>query len=421
MPGGSTIERAFSRLWHPLLAVLTLVAVLVGSAGRAVQAAAPTADGTWAGHWDALAAVDGAQASLVGLHRAKGGSGLVLDAGAPNGEYVSAAHDMGHEYMAVGVSWVAQLPTGTSLAVEVRQSLDRVAWESWHPLVPEDAGPDAAPKGPLFSELVFGQGRYVQVRATLSGGSSTPAPGLETLKVVAIDARPGPQPATGEPAASPLGTAEGLTPPPIISRAGWGANESWMTWPPAYAPVTHFVIHHTDTSNTSADSDPAAVIRSIYYYHAITRGWGDIGYNILIDRQGRIYEGRYGGPNVIGGHAAPYNAGTIGVAILGTYATDAVPDPALSWLETFIACKCSAYGIDPLGSGWLRDRTFPDVMGHRDCNNTTCPGDRAYAFLPQIRSGAAALMAGPSVTLAQPAANAALSGISPVSWQAAPG
>ena len=76
----------------------------------------------------------------------------------------------------------------------------------------------------------------------------------------------------------------------IISRAAWGADENLMTWTPEYRTVRKFVVHHTATSN--GDLDPAATVRAIYYYHAVTRGWGDIGYNYLIDAQGRIYEGR---------------------------------------------------------------------------------------------------------------------------------
>jgi hypothetical protein len=86
--------------------------------------------------------------------------------------------------------------------------------------------------------------------------------------------------------------------PAVIPRAGWGANESLRydssgkeIWPPAFWPIQKLIVHHTDTQN--GDPDPAATVRSIYYYHAVTQGWGDIGYNFLIDESGRIYEGRH--------------------------------------------------------------------------------------------------------------------------------
>ncbi|MEV0089506.1 hypothetical protein AB0H93_42265, partial [Saccharopolyspora sp. NPDC050642] len=39
----------------------------------------------------------------------------------------------------------------------------------------------------------------------------------------------------------------------------------------------------------------AALVRGIYYYHSVTNGWGDIGYNALVDKCGTIFEGRTGG------------------------------------------------------------------------------------------------------------------------------
>ena len=76
------------------------------------------------------------------------------------------------------------------------------------------------------------------------------------------------------------------------------------------------IIHHTDSPN---EQDPLTAIRAIYYYHAVTQEWGDIGYNFLIDRNGTIYEGRYGGANVVGGHALQYNYGSVGIGLIGDF------------------------------------------------------------------------------------------------------
>src|SRR3979409_1788817 len=119
--------------------------------------------------------------------------------------------------------------------------------------------------------------------------------------------------------------ASGTTMPPVTSRAGWGCNESYMNWTPEFYPVQKLICHHTATTNN--DPDPAATVRSIYYYHAVTQTWGDIGYNFLVDEKGTIYEGRYSGSTtgenatgqgVTGAHAYQFNAGTVGIAFLGT-------------------------------------------------------------------------------------------------------
>ena len=54
-----------------------------------------------------------------------------------------------------------------------------------------------------------------------------------------------------------------------------------------------WIVHHT--AGVNHDPDPAATVRAIFAYHAVVQGWGDIGYNFLVDADGRIYEGRHSG------------------------------------------------------------------------------------------------------------------------------
>ena len=69
------------------------------------------------------------------------------------------------------------------------------------------------------------------------------------------------------PTAAPSAYAQ----PAVLRRADWGADESLRfgangteTWPSAYYPVQKLIVHHTATQNN--DPNPAATIRSIYYY-----------------------------------------------------------------------------------------------------------------------------------------------------------
>ena len=110
--------------------------------------------------------------------------------------------------------------------------------------------------------------------------------------------------------------------PRIVPRSGWKADEKIVRAAPRYAPVLRFaVVHHTAGSSSYRPEESAAIVRGIELYHVKANGWNDIGYNFLVDRYGQVFEGRGGGMqrNVIGAHAAGFNSGSVGIAVLGTY------------------------------------------------------------------------------------------------------
>ncbi|MBU1148991.1 peptidoglycan recognition protein family protein, partial [Patescibacteria group bacterium] len=195
----------------------------------------------------------------------------------------------------------------------------------------------------------------------------------------------------------------------IISRSAWEADSDYLLnenkkviWPVTYQKPVKFVVHHTAGSNGS--SNPEATIRAIYYYHAQILGWGDIGYNYLIDAQGNIYEGRKGGDGAIGAHAyrdagcnvarfggeskgVDFNAGTIGIAILGNYENNIPLTKAINALVKLIAQKSADLGINPKGvSNWRGLTKLPNIVGHKDVDCTLCPGSNLESKLEIIRT-----------------------------------
>jgi flagellar hook assembly protein FlgD len=194
------------------------------------------------------------------------------------------------------------------------------------------------------------------------------------------------------------------TAPAIIRRAAWGANESIVRDAPSYAAAVRFaVVHHTAGTNSYSGSDSAAIVRGIQRYHVLANGWDDIGYNFLIDKYGRVFEGRAGGidRNVIGAHAQGFNTGSTGVAILGTYESGGAPRGARSALVKLLSWRLDVAHADPLARmTWksLGNPRYPAgtavrlraVSGHRDTGPTSCPGSGLYAQLNRIASAAAA-------------------------------
>ena len=235
---------------------------------------------------------------------------------------------------------------------------------------------------------------------TVLGLSDPVSPEGPAAAVAAVD-RPAAVSATGA----------GTTQPAVVSRAGWGADPALMTWAPQFYATKKLVVHHTDTSNDYTDQAGAqAQIRSIYYYHSVTQGWGDIGYNFLIDKFGTIYEGRYSrnyaganptgddpsGNGVTGAHTGGWNSGTVGVALLGTFTNQDITPAARQALEDLLAWEAARNGIDPLATQPFVNPvsgatiTTPNIAGHRDYAATLCPGDAFYGTLPTIRADVAA-------------------------------
>ena len=81
-------------------------------------------------------------------------------------------------------------------------------------------------------------------------------------------------------------------------------------------PVTGIFIHCTATpSDWRPDNTSAERVQAIRQMHIKERGWADIGYHWLIDRDGTVLPGRK--ETVIGAHVAGHNAGTIGISLFG--------------------------------------------------------------------------------------------------------
>lgn len=212
---------------------------------------------------------------------------------------------------------------------------------------------------------------------------------------------------------SALRASAAVAVPMIFSRAQWGADESWRDGAPRYnGTILQAHVHHTATSNGYAPADVPAMIRSMYKYHTHSLGWSDIAYNFLIDNYGTIWEGRYGGIDqpVRGAHTLGFNNSSTGFSMIGNYETAQPSSEMLGSLAQLAAWKLAMYGRDP--QGWTQvtsegsDKfpsgkvvTLPVIDGHRDTNDTACPGGNVYAQLANLRAATAAVIAAATLKL----------------------
>jgi hypothetical protein len=271
---------------------------------------------------------------------------------------------------------------------------------------PDDDGMEGTP--PVWT----GAARCMEVRLRLPGRES-----LEEIRAVLVDTA-GEEPSFLRRAGDLLAQAWGFAggpftassaqalpqEPPIITRAQWGADEKLRRCGPDYAPALKMAyVHHTVNSNAYSARQADDIIRGIYAYHVKGRRFCDIAYNFLIDRFGRIYEGRFGGMDqpVIGAHAMGFNTASTGVAALGTFTSQNPPKKVITAYKLLLAWRLDVAHLRPTGwatmtsgggSSTKYDKgkivSLPVVSGHRDTGLTSCPGARLYSKLQRIRTGA---------------------------------
>jgi hypothetical protein len=202
------------------------------------------------------------------------------------------------------------------------------------------------------------------------------------------------------PAKATTGSVNPATPdglcakPTVVSRSVWGAglglsDGQIYIGTPTFVTVTHLIIHHGASSNTS--SNWAGVVAAYFDYHVNSNGWSDIGYNYLVAPDGTLFVGRGGGENVQGAHMCSKNQNTMGVCMIGNYVSENPTTASVDKLVKILAWKASVNSINPLGSSNLANYGFSlaNVCGHQDgCggpSSTECPGNMLWAQLSTIR------------------------------------
>jgi len=336
-------------------------------------------------------------------------------AAAASGETVPETLSVARGVVPAGVAVRPSLPL-THLSVAGADSVrlrTTAGWQPWRPVSGCPCGPDA-PQAPARTLVPAAGALDYEVR-----GSAVSVTELNTVD--------GPARAVADPAMPlPIDVPPQFR-PTYLSRAAWGADESYrnnpdgtLDTPPAFYPVQTLTVHHSGEDHP--EPDPIAHIRGIYYNQAVVQDWGDIGYQLVIDEDGRVYEGTYSDPDPIpvfgpapsaaglpmmvnGSHVGGFNAGNVGICVLGNYMLAPPTNAAVRSLTQVLALLAAATRLDPLGTtNYVNPvsrakATIATIAGHQDWHRanpaagaTLCPGDHLYALLPTIRSDVDALM-----------------------------
>ncbi|MWA01374.1 N-acetylmuramoyl-L-alanine amidase [Actinomadura sp. LD22] len=204
-----------------------------------------------------------------------------------------------------------------------------------------------------------------------------------------------PAPAAGRllDAQAPLFTADA---PHIYTRAQWKARAPKRPAKVLDRAPDHIIVHHTDTGNSTNYSlgHAFSLSRYIQNFHMDKRGWDDTGQQLTISRGGVVMEGRNrslasirSGDLVVGAQALHNNEHTLGIENEGNYMRAAPPGRLWASLLEVCVWLCREYDLDP-GEA---------IVGHRDYNDTSCPGDALYSRLPALRRAVADRLEGSAV------------------------
>jgi hypothetical protein len=225
--------------------------------------------------------------------------------------------------------------------------------------------------------------RRALLGGTLGGGL------LAAVEVGAPQAFPEADPAAAAWAADPLRRSITRL---VRTRRQWRARPPRRRVDVLDHGPDHIVIHHTVTPNTRVMSlaHAYALSRQIQRFHMNGRGWNDIGQQLTISRGGHVMEGRQcslsallTARHVVGAQTLNHNSHTIGIENEGDYTSARVPPRLWSALVQTCSILCAVYGLNP----------YDAIVGHRDFNDTECPGEVLYARLPALRRAVAARLA----------------------------
>ena len=131
------------------------------------------------------------------------------------------------------------------------------------------------------------------------------------------------------------------------------------------------VIHHAGFPDGDKDSSA----EEIHKFHQEVNGWAGIGYHYVIRKDGRIEQGRR--PQMVGAHALHHNKNSVGICVAGNFDVAKIQSAQMDSLKLLTAWLCQRYKLNPMAKGV--------IVGHRDLNDTACPGKNLYSKLDELR------------------------------------
>lgn len=156
----------------------------------------------------------------------------------------------------------------------------------------------------------------------------------------------------------------------------------WAKGPPNAAdlnpmlPVTAITVHHDGLEPVIYATDTISMTARIEHYRVGHRGkgWADIGYHLVIDRAGTLWQGR--AIRWQGAHVKNRNEGNIGVLVMGNFERQQPTTAQMRTLQKTLIDLMRTYKVPK--SRVYTHREWPDA-------DTLCPGKNLQAKVVPMR------------------------------------
>jgi hypothetical protein len=156
----------------------------------------------------------------------------------------------------------------------------------------------------------------------------------------------------------------------------------WAKGPPNQAdlnpmlPVTAITVHHDGLEPVIYATDTISMTARIEHYRVGHRGkgWADIGYHLVIDRAGTLWQGR--AIRWQGAHVKNRNEGNIGVLVMGNFERQQPTTAQMRTLQKTLVDLMRTYQVPK--SRVYTHREWPDA-------DTLCPGKNLQAKVVPLR------------------------------------
>jgi len=163
----------------------------------------------------------------------------------------------------------------------------------------------------------------------------------------------------------------------VIPRARWArGNPDGSDLNKMIVPIKWVTIHHDGLDSPMTETSESASAARIEWIRCGHRGRGfsDIGYHYVIDRDGRVWEGR--SLRWQGAHVSKHNEQNIGILVMGNFDIQRPSQQQLDGMQKWVSTLLKRYRLED-----GRVRTHGEWPGAK----TACPGKHLQAAVANIR------------------------------------